>query len=190
MAPEFHFSGGSIEVITGCMFSGKTEETLKRIERAEMAGSEVKVYVPSTDDRYGQETVGSHNGRKWDAEVVDPEEPDMQTGADVVAVDEANFFEKALVDEVERLASEGKRVIISGIDSTFRGEPFEPVPELMSKAEYVDKLRAVCSVCGQPASRNQRIIDGEPAHVDEPTVVVGADEKYEPRCRECHEVRR
>lgn len=177
-------------MITGCMFSGKTEEMLKRVERAEMAERDVQVFIPSTDDRYGEETVGSHNGREWDAEVVDPEEPEFETDAEVVAIDEANFFEKLLVEACERLASEGKRVIVSGIDSTYRGEPFEPVPELMSSAEYVDKLRAVCSVCGQPASQNQRIIDGEPAHVDEPTVVVGADEKYEPRCRECHEVRR
>ncbi|MFB6143686.1 MAG: thymidine kinase [Candidatus Nanohaloarchaea archaeon] len=190
MSPEFHFSGGSIEVITGCMFSGKTEEMLKRVERAEMAGRDVAVFIPETDDRYGEEKVGSHSGREWSAEVVSPEQPNIETGADVVAVDEANFFQGSLVEECQRLASEGKRVIVSGIDSTFRGEPFEPVPELMSVAEYVDKLRAVCAVCGKPASRNQRIVDGEPAHVDDPTVVVGADEKYEPRCRNCHEVRR
>lgn len=189
MAPEFNFSGGSIEVITGCMFSGKTEEMLRRVERAERAGSEVEVYLPSTDDRYGEEEVGSHRGRKWGAKVLEPENPDIDADADVVAIDEANFFEPGLVQEVEKLASQGIRVIVSGIDSDYRGEPFEPVPELMSKAEYVEKLRAVCAKCGQPASRNQRIIDGKPAHVDEPTVVVGADEKYEPRCRECHEVR-
>lgn len=183
---------GHIEVITGSMFSGKTEELIRRLNRAEIAGQEVEVFKPEVDDRYGEEEIGSHNGRKWMAKVVDASEglEEMKdVEADVVAVDEANFFQKDLVEACQELANSGKRVIVSGIDQNFRGEPFHPVPELMASAEYVEKLRAICTQCGKPATRNQRLIDGEPAHVDDPTVMVGAEESYEARCRHCHKVR-
>jgi thymidine kinase len=111
-------------------------------------------------------------------------------GHDVVAVDEANFFGPALLDACETLAAEDRRVVVCGTDQTFRGEPFHPLPALMATAEYVDKLQAICTQCGEPATRNQRFVDGEPAHVDDPTVVVGAEEAYEARCRSCHTVRR
>ncbi|MFD1599849.1 thymidine kinase [Halobellus rarus] len=189
-------NSGWIEVVTGSMFSGKTEEVLRRLRRAEIAGQEVAAFKPEVDDRYGETTVGSHVGRQWNAAVVPSEGEgiweilDRLNGEDVVAVDEANFFGPELVDVCQRLADDGRRVIVSGIDQTYRGEPFEPLPQLMAVAEYVDKLQAICSQCGEPATRNQRLVEGEPAHVDEPTIVVGAAESYEARCRNCHTLRR
>ncbi len=186
---------GWIEVITGSMFSGKTEELLRRLRRSEIAGQSVAVYKPAVDDRYGEATIGSHNGRQWEATVVDNEGDgpeailDTDPDAEVVAIDEANFFSNTLVDVCDTLADRGVRVIVSGLDQTFRGEPFEPVPQLMATAEYVDKLRAICSQCGEPATRNQRLIENEPAHVDDPTILVGAEESYEARCRACHVLR-
>ncbi|WP_049984822.1 thymidine kinase [Halobellus rufus] len=189
-------NSGWIEVVTGSMFSGKTEEVLRRLRRAEIAGQEIAVFKPAVDDRYGETTVGSHVGRQWEATVVPNEGEDVWEirdeldGEDVVAVDEANFFAPELVEVCQRLADDGRRVIVSGIDQTYRGEPFEPLPQLMAVAEYVDKLQAICALCGEPATRNQRLVDGRPAHADEPTIVVGADESYEARCRNCHTLRR
>jgi thymidine kinase len=189
-------NSGWIEVVTGSMFSGKTEEVLRRLRRAEIAGQEVAAFKPAVDDRYGETTVGSHVGRQWNAAVVPSEGEeiwevrDQLDGEDVVAVDEANFFGPELVDVCQRLADGGRRVVVSGIDQTYRGEPFEPLPQLMAVAEYVDKLQAICSQCGEPATRNQRLVEGEPAHVDDPTIVVGAEESYEARCRNCHTLRR
>lgn len=179
---------GWIEVITGCMFSGKTEELLRRTRRAELAGHEVQLFKPAVDDRYGETEIGSHDGSSRTAKVIENTE-ELDSNAYVIGIDEANFFDQDLVEEVERLAENGHRIIISGIDSTFRGEPFQPVPELMATAEFVDKLNAICVKCGEPATRNQRLVDGRPAHIDDPTVVVGADEKYEARCRKCFEIR-
>ncbi len=189
-------NSGWIEVVTGSMFSGKTEELLRRLRRAEIAGQAVHAFKPAVDDRYGDAAVGSHAGRRWDATVLDADADvteqmfDVLDGEEVVAVDEANFFRPDLVDACETLAADGRRVIASGLDQTYRGEPFEPVAELIAIAEYVEKLRAICSVCGEPATRTQRLIDDEPAHVDDPTVLVGAEESYEARCRSCHVVRR
>lgn len=187
-------NGGWVEAITGSMFSGKTEELLRRLRRAEIAEQDVAAFTPAIDDRYGKATVGSHAGNQWPATAIDPgqetsilEEVD---GEAVVAIDEGNFFEAGLTDVCRDLAADGCRVIVSGIDTTYRGEPFEPMPAIMATTEYVDKLQAICRVCGDPASRNQRFVDGEPAHVDDPTIVVGAEESYEARCRACHEVRR
>ena len=179
---------GWIEVITGCMFSGKTSELLERVKRAELSGHDVKLYKPSVDDRYGETEIGSHNGETRKAEVIE-DISEIRPESYVIGIDEANFFDEKLTAKAEELADEGHRVIISGLDSTFRAEPFEPVPELMSKAEFIDKLNAVCVKCGSTANRTQRIVDGKPAHVDDPTVVVGADEKYEARCRSCFEIR-
>lgn len=183
---------GHIEVITGSMFSGKTEELIRRLERAEIAGNNIRVFKPSVDNRYDEEKIGSHKGSKWDAEVIDPEGLEKafsDIDSDVVAIDEANFFDEKLVGHCQRMANNGKRVIVSGTDQTFRGEPFKPLPKLIVFAEYVEKLRAVCSKCGNPATRNQRLIDGEPASKDSPTILVGGEEKYEPRCRHCHELK-
>ena len=187
-------NSGWVEVVTGSMFSGKTEELLRRLRRAEIAGQSVAAFAPALDDRYGTATIGSHAGQRIEATVVDetapgPEIRDALNGASVVAVDEANFFSDALVDACESLAADGRRVIVSGTDQTFRGEPFDPLPALMAVAEYVDKYQAICAACGEPASRNQRLVEGEPAHYDDPTVMVGATESYEARCRDCHVVR-
>ncbi|GAA0229146.1 thymidine kinase [Haladaptatus pallidirubidus] len=185
-------NSGWVEVITGCMFSGKTEELLRRLRRAEIAGQEVAVFKPALDDRYGEDTVGSHDGASWDATVVEPDDegvweiPKKLNGEQVVAIDEANFFSAELVSVCEHLAEDERRVVISGTDQTFRAEPFDPLPQLISVSEYVEKLQAICAKCGEPATRNQRLIDGEPAHVDDPTILVGAQESYEARCRNCH----
>ncbi|WP_330630725.1 thymidine kinase [Halocatena halophila] len=186
-------NGGWIEVITGCMFSGKTEELLRRIRRAEIASQSIDVFTPAIDDRYGTATIDTHTGATWTATVVDDAHPrellDHVVPDSVVAIDEANFFSNALVEVCEQLANDGHRVIISGTDQTFRGEPFEPLPSLACRAEYVEKLQAVCTQCGDPATRNQRLVGGDPAHYDDPTIVVGAEETYEARCRDCHELR-
>ncbi|MFB6094981.1 MAG: thymidine kinase [Halodesulfurarchaeum sp.] len=188
-------NSGWVEVISGSMFSGKTEELLRRLRRSEIAGQSVAAFTPAVDERYGEAELGSHAGRTWQASVVETTDEEVWEiseqvdGEHVVAVDEANFFPLELVEVADSLAADGRRVIISGTDQTFRGEPFEPVPQLMALAEYVDKLRAICARCGEPATRNQRLIDGEPAHVDDPTILVGAEESYEARCRSCHEVR-
>lgn len=187
---------GWVEVITGCMFSGKTEELLRRLRRAEIAGQSVAVFSPALDDRYGDTTIGTHDGQRWEASIIESEDDnvwdiiDILDGEQVVAVDEANFFSQELVVVAEQLASEGRRVIVTGTDQTFRGEPFDPIPQLVAIAEYVDKLQAICAVCGEPASRNQRLVDGKPAHADDPTVFVGGEESYEARCRDCHVLRR
>ncbi|WP_435075232.1 thymidine kinase [Halorubrum sp. HHNYT27] len=186
---------GWIEVISGSMFSGKTEELLRRLRRSEIAGQSVSVYKPAIDDRYGETTIGTHTGRQWEATVVDNEGDgplailDDEPFPEVVAIDEANFFSEALVEVCNTLADAGTRVIVSGTDQTFRGEPFEPLPQLIATAEYVDKLQAICLQCGEPASRNQRLIEGEPAHAEDPTILVGAEESYEARCRDCHVLR-
>jgi len=187
---------GWIEVISGSMFSGKTEELLRRLRRAEIAGQEIAVFTPALDDRYGETTIGTHSGRSWEASVVDNEGDgpweirERLNGEMVVAIDEANFFSDALVEVCQTLAEEDRRVIVSGTDQTYRGEPFDPLPDLMAVAEYVDKLQAICAECGEPATRNQRLIEGEPAHADDPTILVGAEESYQARCRDCHVLRR
>lgn len=186
---------GYIEVITGCMFAGKTEELLRRLRRAEIAEMEIGVFTPEIDDRYGVKKIGSHNGESWEATVVETSAEGIDEfleeahDLDVVAVDEANFFPGEIVDAVQKLADNGQRVLISGLDQTFRGDPFDPVHKLMAVADEVEKLTAVCTQCGQQATRTQRLVDGEPATADTPTVQVGGDESYEARCRQCHEVR-
>ena len=193
MSPS-SISGGHIEVITGTMFSGKTEELIRRLERSEIAGQDVQVFKPEIDDRYSEDTISSHRGSEWESEIISTTDSheqimDKLEEGDVVAIDEANFFEDDLVDAVQELANNGFRVIVVGLDQTYRGETFEPMGKLMAVAEYVEKFQAICEICGEPATRPQRLIDGEPASVDEPTVVVGADEKYQARCRECHELK-
>ena len=183
--------GGWVEVICGSMFSGKTEELIRRVRRAQIARQKVQVFKPSLDDRYTLEKVTSHNGLGMDAtivtgarEILDLVEP----GTAVVAIDEVQFFDWAIAEVCNTLAEAGKRVIVTGLDMDFRGEPFGPMPLLMAEAERVDKLSAICVVCGAPASRTQRLIDGQPASYDDPVIMVGASEVYEARCRHCHQV--
>ncbi len=184
---------GSLEVITGSMFCGKTEELIRRLRRATIAKQEVQVFKPSIDKRYAVEKVTSHSGQDYDAISVDRagEIPDkLDPGTTVVAIDEAQFFEDEIVDVVTQLADQGLRVIVAGLDMDFRGEPFGPMPWLIAKAERVEKLQAICVKCGHPAARTQRLVNGVPAKYDDPVVIVGASELYEARCRLHHEVPR
>jgi thymidine kinase len=184
---------GSIEVITGSMFCGKTDELIRRLRRATIAKQKVMVFKPAIDDRYGIVAVTSHAGSKFDAIPIDTSS-DVYTRLNgdttVVAIDEAQFFDDGIIDLADDLAEKGIRVIVAGLDTDFRGEPFGPMPVLMAKAERVDKLHAICMVCGEPASRTQRLVNGMPAHYDDPVVIVGADELYEARCRKHHIVPR
>lgn len=182
---------GSIEVITGSMFSGKTDELIRRLRRAVIARQRVQVFKPRIDDRYDKDKVTSHAGSEFEATpVADIRAIEDQLEADttVVALDEAQFFDRGIVEVAQQLADRGLRVIVAGLDSDFRGQPFGPMPVLMATAEWVDKLHAICMVCGEPASRTQRLIDGKPARADDPVIVVGASELYEARCRAHHEV--
>lgn len=184
---------GIVEVITGSMFCGKTDELIRRLRRAKIARQKVQVFKPVIDDRYAVEKVTSHAGSEFDAapivcaaDILTQLEPETT----VVGIDEAQFFDPAIDDIVQQLADRGLRVIVAGLDTDFRGEPFGPIPGLMAKAEVVDKLHAICMVCGEAASRTQRLVNGEPAHYHDPVVIVGASELYEARCREHHAVRR
>ncbi len=182
---------GWIEVICGSMFSGKTEELIRRVRRSQIARQKVQVFKPRLDARYQVEKVASHNGVHLDAVVVREAKEILQlvdSGTDVVVIDEGQFFDWTIADVCNLLADNGRRVIIAGLDTDFRGEPFGPMPLLMAQAERVDKLQAICVVCGAPASRSQRLINGQPAFYDDPIIMVGADEVYEARCRHCHQV--
>ncbi|MBN1955173.1 MAG: thymidine kinase [Anaerolineae bacterium] len=186
-------SGGWIEVICGSMFSGKSEELIRRVRRAEIARQKVQVFKHSLDTRYAQKEVASHNGIKLQAIPVHDVaqlQSRIETDATVIAIDEGQFFTIALVDLCGELADRGMRVVVAGLDMDFRGEPFGPMPLIMAAAERVDKLQAICVVCGGPASRTQRLINGAPSAYDDPVIMVGADEVYEARCRGCHEVKR
>jgi thymidine kinase len=184
---------GSIEVVCGSMFSGKTDELIRRLVRATIAKQRVQVFKPAIDIRYAVEKVTSHAGSNFDAipvekaaEIREKLEPDTT----VVGIDEAQFFDPEVVEAARELASNGIRVIVAGLDMDFKGEPFGPMPVLMSLAEDVAKLHAICMVCGDEASRTQRLVNGEPARYDDPIVIVCASEMYEARCREHHEVPR
>ncbi|HZH62613.1 MAG TPA: thymidine kinase [Metabacillus sp.] len=182
---------GWLEIICGSMFSGKSEELIRRVRRATFAKQEVKVFKPVIDNRYSEESVVSHNGTAIICKPISKSEDIFEhitEKTDVIAVDEVQFFDEDIADVLTLLANQGYRVIAAGLDQDFRGEPFSIVPKLMSLAELVTKLQAVCSVCGSPASRTQRLINGQPASYDDPIILVGASESYEPRCRHHHEV--
>ncbi|KIL44004.1 thymidine kinase [Jeotgalibacillus alimentarius] len=182
---------GWVEVICGSMFSGKSEELIRRVRRAQFARQHILVFKPKLDDRYSEEAIVSHNGASVIAVPVEHSSEILEQvteKADLIAIDEVQFFDEEVVDVVTQLADKGFRVITAGLDQDFRGEPFGPVPHLMSLAEQVTKLQAVCAVCGSPASRTQRLIEGRPAGYDDPVILVGASEAYEPRCRHHHEV--
>lgn len=182
---------GWIEIICGSMFSGKTEELIRRVRRAQIARQKVQVFKPAIDDRYTPNDVSSHDGLRLEAlpvngaaELLAQLDPETK----VVAIDEAQFFNEDIVEACEALAERGIRVIVAGLDLDFRGEPFGPLPRLLARADKVDKLQAICVICGAPATRTQRLIDGQPAPYDGPVIMVGAREAYEARCRYCHAV--
>jgi thymidine kinase len=188
-----HHTHGSIEVVCGSMFSGKTDELIRRLIRATIAKQKVQVFKPAIDIRYAVEKVTSHAGANYDAIPVASatdilEKIDADTT--VAGIDEAQFFDPEIVNVAQKLAAKGIRVLVAGLDMDFRGEPFGPMPLILAKAERVDKLHAICMVCGDDASRTQRLVNGKPARYDDPVVIVGASELYEARCRAHHEVPR
>src|SRR5512138_3219476 len=174
----FQLSGGWIEVIAGVMFSGKSEELIRRVRRAIIARKRVQVFKSHLDARYaGIYAISSHDGRTVEAVPIDSASQIAQSldpMAHVIAIDEAQFLDESIVDLATTLAARGRRVILAGTDTDFRGEPFGPMPQLMAIAEVVDKLHAICVLCGGPACRNQRLIHGEPAAWDSPIIMVGA----------------
>ena len=193
---ELRTHEGWIEVICGSMFAGKTEELIRRITRIKYANKEYVVFKPIIDNRYSNTDVVSHSMRKLASIPVNNAKEaknylnNLAKMPYAVAFDEAQFFDEGLIDLAENLANRGIRVIIAGLDLDFRGEPFGIMPSLLARAEYVTKLQAICQICGEPATRTQRIIDGKPAHYNDPTILVSAKEKYEARCRNHHEVPR
>lgn len=186
-------TGGWIEVVAGVMFSGKSEELMRRVRRAVIARKRVQVFKSHLDDRYaGVLTVTSHDGRSVDAIPVDSSAQiasRIDPLAHVIAIDEAQFLDDGVCDLATSLAGRGRRVILAGTDTDFRGEPFGPMARLLAIAEFADKLHAICVLCGAPACRNQRLLDGEPAAWDSPVIMVGGLDSYEARCRACHVVR-
>lgn len=173
---------GWIEVICGCMFSGKTEELIRRLKRAEIAKMNVKIFKPRIDVRYSINEIVSHSEKSMPSELVDNTKEILLKAKDaqVVGIDEAQFFDTDLVDVCEKLADEGKRVIVAGLDQDYKGVPFEPIPQLLGIAEYITKTLAICVECGNPANRTQRKV------VSSERVLVGAADSYEARCRKCH----
>jgi thymidine kinase len=183
--------GGSLELVCGSMFSGKTEELIRRVRRAQIARQHIQVFKPALDTRYSVEQITSHNGLGIEALPLNRARlilEEVRPDTTVVAIDEVQFFDLEVVRVCQTLAERGLRVIAAGLDMDFRGEPFGPIPALMAEAEHIDKLHAICVVCGAEASRTQRLIDGRPASYDDPIILVGGSESYEARCRLHHQV--
>ena len=185
---------GWIECICGSMFSGKSEELLRRIKRGVIAKQKVLLFKPSIDNRYEENMVSTHNGNSYESVNIDKADQIydyiIDKKDDLIGIDEVQFFDEKIVEVINKLADDGIRVIVAGLDMDFKAEPFHPMPEIMAVSEMVTKLHAVCNKCGKEASRSQRLIDGEPARYDDPIVVIGASESYEARCRHCHEIKR
>jgi len=192
-----HTANRQLEIITGCMFSGKTEELIRRLERVRIARGHVLLFKPSIDNRYSENAVVTHYGREFSAHRLDPGEETMEAlealvGSEavertsVIAFDEGNFYSHRLPALCEALVARGKRVIVAGLDLTFAGEPFGAMPTLMALADRVDKLQAVCVKCGGVATRTQRLVEGQPAPTDGPVIQVGGLGTYEARCRSCY----
>jgi len=192
-----HMANRQLEIITGCMFSGKTDELIRRLERVRISGRSILLFKPSIDDRYADTAIVTHYGREFAAHQLTPGEETLDqliaivggealAEANVIAFDEGNFFTERLTDLCQALVATGKRVIVAGLDLTFAEEPFGPMGSLMSLADRVDKLQAVCVKCGGVATRSQRLIDGKPAPIDGPKIQVGGIGSYEARCRNCY----
>ncbi|NJL92587.1 MAG: thymidine kinase [Anaerolineae bacterium] len=180
---------GRLELICGSMFSGKTEELIRRLRRASIAQQQVQVFKHSLDQRYDEIKLASHSGADLAALPVTSAAEilaNLRPETTVVGIDEVQFFDYEIVALVQELADRSLRVVMAGLDLDFRGEPFGPIPYLLSVAEYVDKYHAICMVCGEDACRTQRLVNGQPAYYDDPVILVGARESYEPRCREHH----
>jgi thymidine kinase len=176
---------GWVEVVTGSMFSGKSEELIRRVRRAQIARQRVQLFKPRVDDRYAEDEIVSHSDMKMPSQTVATAREILERLDDrteVVAVDEAQFFDASLVGIVEGLANRGLRVIVAGLDQDYTGRPFDPMPQLLAVAEYVDKMLAICMRCGAPANRSQRLVESRDV------VVVGGAEQYEARCRRCFQL--
>lgn len=185
---------GWIECICGSMFSGKSEELLRRIKRGVIAKQKVLLFKPSIDNRYDENRVSTHNGNSYDSISIEKSSDILNfvkdTKYDIIGIDEIQFFDNDIVKIINKLADDGIRVLVAGLDMDFKAEPFHPMPEIMAISEMVTKLHAVCNKCGKEASRSQRLINGKPAKYDDPIVVIGASESYEARCRHCHKIER
>lgn len=185
------YKKGSIEVVCGPMFAGKTEELIRRIKRLEYAKKNYLVFKPKVDDRYSKTSIVSHNKNEKNAIVIENSQEILThdlKGVDAVIIDEAQFFDDHIIKVSDQLADRGIRVIVGGLDRDFKGDPFGPMPGLLAIAEEVTKLTAICVISGKPATRTQRLINGKPAGYHEPIVLIGAEESYEPRARMEHEV--
>ena len=182
---------GYLEVISGCMFAGKTEELIRRIKVLEFAKKKILVFKPAIDNRYSNTKVVSHSGSSVESILVNCAKDILDyvyDDVDVIAIDEVQFFYRDVIGVCDKLARAGKRVMAAGLDTDFRAEPFGVMPELITTAEFVTKLTAVCTVCGAPATRTQRLVNQKPASYLDPIILVGAQESYEARCRHCHTV--
>ncbi len=182
---------GWIEVICGPMFAGKSEELIRRIKRIEYAKKKIIVFKPLIDNRYSEDEVVSHNKRRtkcYNLKHSSEVEKYITSDLYAVAFDEVQFMDEGILKVIDDLANRGLRVICAGLDNDFRGEPFSIMPQLLCMAEYVTKLTAICTVCGANATRTQRVVNGEPAYYEDPIIIIGASESYEPRCRHCHKV--
>lgn len=185
---------GWIEVICGPMFAGKSEELIRRVKRLEYAKKKTLVFKPKMDNRYSENEIVSHSKLHTKSHNIEKSSDiynflSSNEKIDAVVIDEVQFLDEGIIDVCDDLANRGIRVIVAGLDMDFKGEPFKNVPELMAKAEYISKLTAICVKCGAPATMTQRIVNGEPAKRSDPTIIVGASECYEPRCRHCHEIK-
>ncbi len=184
---------GRLEVVCGSMFSGKSEELIRRVKRSQLAKQNVIVFKHSLDDRTSTEYVVSHNGNKFEAIPIESPSTILavaEKDIDVVGIDEVQFFSQEIIHVICTLVDAGKRVIVAGLDLDFRGIPFGPIPTLLAIADNVTKLKAICMLCGQDAHFTQRLVNGKPARFDDPTILVGAQENYQARCRDCHAVDR
>ena len=182
---------GTLIVITGSMFAGKSEELIRQVRRALYARKKVQVFKSALDNRWDSAAIATHNGVRFEAIPVSSSadlERLVEPDTEVVAIEEIQFFDDGIVALCDRWANEGRTVIAAGLDQDFRGQPFGFMPILLALADEVIKLRAICARCGQPASKTQRLVDGHPASWDEPTILIGAAERYEARCRRCHKV--
>lgn len=181
---------GRLEVICGPMFSGKSEELIRRLRRAKVAKKQVIAFKHAADTRTAIEYVDSHDGSKIDAHALDDADQLLELAQaehiEVVGIDEVQFFSRSIIHALCALIDAGKRVIVAGLDLNFRGEPFDPMPILLAVADEVVKLRAVCLMCGADAHYTQRLVNGKPAHYKDPLIMVGAHEAYQARCRNCY----
>lgn len=191
MIPEYNQKEGWIEVICGPMFAGKSEELIRRVKRMEYAHQKFICFKPEIDNRYSENEIVSHSQRKTKSINIKSSKDiaqHLKNDVKTVVIDEVQFLDKEIVPYCIHLADQGYRVIVAGLDMDFRGEPFENMALLLASAEYVTKLTAICAKCGSPATRTQRIVNNIPAYYEDPIIIVGASQTYEPRCRHCHEV--